>query len=334
LPGKVRLGYPAGVLGLSPRAQLGWQAENGANVQGFGGQAKGGAEDETVRDKDVPVFELSVGAFEGPLDLLLHLIQEHELDILDLPISFITSKYLEYLGMMEALHLDVVSEYLVMAATLAHIKSKMLLPVAPTGQDDDGLEEMGDPREELVRRLLEYQKYKAAAEDLAGRGIAGRDIFTRGAPAEEAKGDAPLGGMTLFNLLDAFNRVLKRANAELSREITAERVTIGDRMSELLDLLREKKRIVFDELFEGYVTNYDLVVTFLAMLEMAKQKLIRMFQSDAYSPIYLEGAVADDQKLDFGDPDAQYETAAAPVPVSPLEAEPSDLADEDDAPHE
>ncbi len=239
------------------------------------------------------VFRLELGSFEGPLDLLLHLIQSHELDILDLPIAFITEKYLAYLALMRELALDVVSEYLVMAATLAHIKSKMLLPAPPDGQDDDPLEDQMDPREELVRRLLEYQKYKAAAENLAGRGLAGRDVFTRGAPAEEAKGDAPLGGMTLFQLLDAFNRVLKRANAEFSREITAERITIQDRINEILDLLKERRRVVFEELFEGYLTTYDLVVTFLAMLEMGKQKLIRLFQTEPCAPIYLETGVLD-----------------------------------------
>jgi segregation and condensation protein A len=237
------------------------------------------------------VFRLEVTGFEGPLDLLLHLIQEHELEILDLPMAFVTQKYLEYLGTMKQLALDVVSEYLVMAATLTHIKSKMLLPAPPEGQDDDALEFEGDPREELVRRLLEYQKYKAAAQNLAGRGMAGRDIFTRGAPAEKAKGEAPLGGMTLFHLLDAFNKVLKRANADFSREITAERVTIQDRIQEILDLLAEKRRLTFDELFEGYLTNYDIVVTFLAMLEMGKQKLLRVYQSESYAPIYLESAV-------------------------------------------
>jgi segregation and condensation protein A len=241
------------------------------------------------------VFRLEFGTFEGPLDLLLHLIQSHELDILDLPIAFITEKYLEYLALMRELALDVVSEYLVMAATLAHIKSKMLLPAPPEGQDDDAAEEQGDPREELVRRLLEYQKYKAAAEELAGRGLAGRDVFTRGAPAEEAKGDAPLGGMTLFQLLDAFNRVLKRANAEFSREITAERITIQDRIQEIVDLLKERRRIVFEELFEGYLTTYDLVVTFLAMLEMGKQKLLRLFQSEPCAPIYLESGVIESE---------------------------------------
>lgn len=237
------------------------------------------------------IFRLEISSFEGPLDLLLHLIQSHELDILDLPIAFITEKYLAYLKTMQVLALDVVSEYLVMAATLAHIKSKMLLPVAPTGQDDTDDELEGDPREALVKRLLEYQKYKAAAATLSERGMAGRDIFTRGAPAEQAKGEAPLGGMTLFNLLEAFNRVLKRANADFSREITAERITIQDRIQEILDTLAETRRIDFESLFEGYRTTYDLVVTFLAMLEMGKQKLLRVYQTEPYAPIYIESAV-------------------------------------------
>jgi segregation and condensation protein A len=252
-------------------------------------------EEERAELAEDQVFRLELGGFEGPLDLLLHLIQSHELDILDLPIAFITEKYLQYLALMRELALDVVSEYLVMAATLAHIKSKMLLPAPPEGQDDDAQEDETDPREELVRRLLEYQKYKAAAEELAGRGLSGRDVFTRGAPAEEAKGDAPLGGMTLFQLLDAFNRVLKRANADFSREITAERITIQDRIQEILDLLQERRRVVFEELFEGYLTTYDLVVTFLAMLEMGKQKLLRLYQSEPCAPIYLESSVIDSE---------------------------------------
>lgn len=246
--------------------------------------------EETSERNPEQVFRLEVASFEGPLDLLLHLIQGHELDILDLPIAFITEKYLEYLATMRELALDVVSEYLVMAATLAHIKSKMLLPVAPSDQDDEA-EPEGDPREELVRRLLEYQKYKAAAATLAGRGLAGRDVFTRGAPAEQAKGEAPLGGMTLFHLLDAFNRVLKRATADFSREIMAERITIQDRIQEILDMLMERRRLSFEELFEGYLTAYDIVVTFLAMLEMGKQNLLRVYQTEPYAPIYLESAV-------------------------------------------
>jgi len=288
--------------------------------------------EETPERNPEQVFRLEVAAFEGPLDLLLHLIQGHELDILDLPIAFITAKYLEYLALMKTLALDVVSEYLVMAATLAHIKSKMLLPAPPTDQDDDGLEFEGDPREALVRRLLEYQKYKAAAETLAGRGLAGRDVFTRGAPAEEAKGDAPLGGMTLFHLLDAFNKVLKRATAEFSREITAERITIQDRIQEIFDLLNDRRRITFDELFEGYLTNYDIVVTFLAMLEMGKQKLLRVYQNEPYAPIYLESAVIAAETSVMGPLTSDVVPAGTHLDYETLLGEP--LAGFEDDPHE
>ena len=156
-------------------------------------------------------YNVSLSSFEGPLDLLLHLCQKHELDILDIPIGFVTEKYLEYLAVMQLLDLDLASEYLVMAATLAHIKSKMLLPAPPPGQEDDALaEEEEDPREALIKRLLEYQKYKAAGEDLQARGVAGRDVFLRGASLEEAvqTGLPPLAQVPLFSLVEAFQGVL------------------------------------------------------------------------------------------------------------------------------
>src|SRR5688500_18779694 len=137
---------------------------------------------------DAGALHVSLPAFEGPLDLLLHLVQKHELNILDLPIAFVTERYLAYLDLMKQLDLDVASEYLVMAATLAHIKSKLLLPAPPAGQDDAALLDEIDPRADLIRRLLEYQKYKAVAADLGARGVQGRDVFLRGAPAPEAEG--------------------------------------------------------------------------------------------------------------------------------------------------
>ena len=140
---------------------------------------------ETSLEPLDPDFHISLPDFEGPLDLLLHLIRKHELDILDLPIAFVTERYLEYVTLMEKLDLDIASEYLVMAATLAHIKSKMLLPQEPDDQDDEEPEEEVDPRAELIRRLLEYQKYKVAAEQLGARPIPGRDVFGRG--SEEAE---------------------------------------------------------------------------------------------------------------------------------------------------
>ena len=239
-----------------------------------------------------PNFRIELPNFEGPLDLLLHLIRKHELDILDLPISFITDKYLEYLGLMENLNLDVASEYLVMAATLAHIKSKMLLPRPPEDQDDDELDEL-DPRAELIRRLLEYQKYKTVATDLGERAIAGRDVFSRGTPPPAADGPAPLGQVSVFRLLDALKKIAERVNATFSLEVDAERMSIQERIGGLVDLLRERRRCRFDELFDDVSTSYDLVVTFLALLEMAKMRLASIYQTDHEEPIYLEYTLLD-----------------------------------------
>jgi len=239
-----------------------------------------------------PNFRIELPNFEGPLDLLLHLIRKHELDILDLPISFITGKYLEYLGLMENLNLDIASEYLVMAATLAHIKSKMLLPRPPEDQDDDELDEL-DPRAELIRRLLEYQKYKTVAADLGERAIAGRDVFSRGTPPPAADGPAPLGQVSVFKLLDALKKIAERVNATFSLEVDAERMSIQERIGGLVDLLRERRRCRFDELFDDVSTSYDLVVTFLALLEMAKMRLASIYQTDHEEPIYLEYTLLD-----------------------------------------
>ena len=188
-----------------------------------------------------PNFRIQLPNFEGPLDLLLHLIRKHELDILDLPISFITGKYLEYLGLMETLNLDVASEYLVMAATLAHIKSKMLLPRPPEDQDDVEADEL-DPRAELIRRLLEYQKYKTVAADLGARALAGRDVFSRGTPPPTPDGPAELAEVSVFKLLDALQRIANRVNATMSLEVDAERMSIQERISGLVDLLRARRR--------------------------------------------------------------------------------------------
>jgi segregation and condensation protein A len=239
-----------------------------------------------------PNFRIELPNFEGPLDLLLHLIRKHELEILDLPISFITDKYLEYLGLMETLNLDVVSEYLVMAATLAHIKSKMLLPRPPEDQDEEDIDEL-DPRAELIRRLLEYQKYKTVAADLGERAIAGRDVFSRGTPPPSADGPAPLAQVSVFKLLDALKKIAMRVNATITLEVDAERMSIQERIGSLVDLLRERRRCRFDELFEDVSTSYDLVVTFLALLEMAKMRLASIYQTDHEEPIYLEYTLLD-----------------------------------------
>ena len=239
-----------------------------------------------------PNFRIELPNFEGPLDLLLHLIRKHELDILDLPISFITDKYLEYLSLMGALNLDIASEYLLMAATLAHIKSKMLLPRPPDDQDDEELDEL-DPRAELIRRLLEYQKYKTVAADLGERAIVGRDVFATGTPPPASQEQPPLAQVSVFKLLDALKRIAERVNATISLEVDAERMSIQERIGSLVDLLRERRRCRFDELFEDVSTSYDLVVTFLALLEMAKMRLASIYQTDHEEPIYLEYTLLD-----------------------------------------
>jgi segregation and condensation protein A len=267
-------------------------------------------------------FQLKLPSFEGPLDLLLHLCQKHELDILDLPVAFVTERYVDYIRLMERLDLDVASEYLVMAATLTHIKSKMLLPPDPTAdQDDADPEEELDPRQELIRRLLEYQKYKAAGEELGARGVQGRDVFLRGMEAPEATGPAPLAGIGLFKLLDAFQVVLKRAKQDLAFQITAEGVSIQDRMTQLADRLRTRRRCTFDELFDDVKTVYDVVVTFLAILEMAKRRLARVYQSDPIAPIHLEYRVLDADDDGSAGAGAYGEEVPEPIAAAAAEAE-------------
>lgn len=239
-------------------------------------------------------FRIQLGAFEGPLDLLLHLIRKHELNILDLPIAFVTESYLDYLQMMQELDLDVASEYLLMAATLAHIKSKMLLPQNPVDEveeQEDGY--VADPRAELIKRLLEYQKYRSAAEQLGSRPIVGRDVFGRGAQAEDAQGPAPLAPIDLYKLLDAFGGILKRVKGRVALEVTAEQITIGERISQLSDMLRTRRSCTFSELFAQDRTRYEVVVTFLALLEMTKLRITRIYQADPAAPLHIQYALLD-----------------------------------------
>ncbi len=237
-------------------------------------------------------YQVVLPTFEGPLDLLLHLIEQHELDIRDIPISFVAQKYVEYIVMMEELNIDVASEYLVMAATLTHIKSKMLLPVPPADQDDD--DELGlDPRAELVRRLLEYQKYKRAAEQLGGGDVLGRDVFVRGLPAPAVEGPAPLAGLSLFKLLDAFQSVLSRATTKVDHQIDFERFSITDRINQLVDLLQLHKKLSFEQLFEGATSRGELIVTFLALLEMTRLRMTRLEQDGPLEEIRIELSLVD-----------------------------------------
>lgn len=240
-------------------------------------------------------YTVKLEVFEGPLDLLLHLIKKNEVDIYDIPLSIITRQYLEYIKLLKELNLEIAGEFLVMASTLLQIKSKTLLP-APA--DEDAVdEEEEDPRAELVRRLLEYQRYKEAALTLAGRNLLGRDHFARQAPhpeAEPARADDEAMEVELFELIEAFQRILDRVSQESFHEVGADSVTIAERISEILSLLEGKESLLFDDLFPETVSRDYLIATFLAVLELCKLKAIKVVQANRYGAIWLAPAVANE----------------------------------------
>lgn len=230
--------------------------------------------------------------FEGPLDLLLHLIKKNEVSITEIPIATITEQYLTTLNLMQTLNLDVAGEFLVMAATLIHIKSRMLLPA---GEEETDEEEGGDPREELVRRLLEYQRFKDAAVELEQREMLTRDVFARSAaPTEEASPPA-FRELSVFELLSALKQVLDRLPKDAVHEVTLDKITVREKMTVLLDTLRVHGRVYFESLFAEVKTRLEVVVTFLAMLELVKVRAVRIFQEELNSPIMIESATGMDE---------------------------------------
>lgn len=233
-------------------------------------------------------YLVKLDIFEGPLDLLLHLIRRHEIDIFDIPVAFITARYLEYLDLMKQINLDLAAEYLEMAAYLTLLKSRELLPNEPSG-DDEEFEEGPDPREELVRRLLEYQKYKTAADELLARPQLGRDTFPRGA-AETVHVDRQLANPGLYALFEAFRALLDDADEDPMQEISITRMTVTQRIHQLVDTVRERVRLAFTALFEGQSTRSDFVVTFLALLEMTKLGLTLLHQADSHGELYIKAS--------------------------------------------
>lgn len=231
-------------------------------------------------------YQIKLEAFEGPLDLLLHLIKKNEVNIYDIPISLLTHQYLEYLELMQEFNLEVAGEFLLMAATLTHIKSKMLLPQEEkTGVDE--LEE-DDPRAELIRKLLEYKSFKDAAEELGKREELWRDIFYQGhepLPASVASGteedkEEPMIEVGIFELIDAFRDVLDRLPERKSLEIIPEELTVRGRMTAIIERLEIEciNGLTLWELLDNDSTKRGIVVTFLALLELAKMRLIRLMQ--------------------------------------------------------
>lgn len=223
-------------------------------------------------------MKVKLEIFEGPLDLLLHLIKKNEVDIYDIPIAVITEQYLVYIEMMKELNLDIAGEFLLMAATLIHIKSKMLLPVSEEITEED--EEGQDPRLELVRKLIEYQRYKEAAQELDKREILGRDVFTKSHFLMEGiEGDEGLVEVSVFELLEALKSVIEKTPKTSGFEVSVEKVTITDRINYIMDVLGRGKSVTFLSLFPSGSSRTFIITTFLAMLELTKMRMIRIFQS-------------------------------------------------------
>jgi segregation and condensation protein A len=237
-------------------------------------------------------YAVKLPAFEGPLDLLLHLIRQNEVDIVDIPIALIGRQYLHYIELMKELNIDVAGEYLVMAATLALIKSRMLLPPVEGEEDTEEL----DPRTELITRLLEYQRFKEAAEALSRRRLLGRDIFeAQGSPPEATSDNEREIEVGLFELIEAFRQVLEAAGEQMRiHSVETENVTVRDRMIYVMDLFEHVDHIEFTEIFQighfGAPSRSMLVATFLAMLELARLGALHIFQNvgDEGAP---EGAI-------------------------------------------
>jgi segregation and condensation protein A len=261
--------------------------------------------EHTEFESSPDAYKVKLDSFEGPLDLLLHLIRKNELDIYAIPIALITEQYLAYIEMMQELNLDVAGEFLVMAATLIHIKSRTLLP-RPDPAQDDGPDE--DPREALVRRLLEHQKYKAAAELLHERETVRSAQFMRpDARVAEAAGDEyePELEVDLFSLLAAFRGVIERATRRPPMVLPPEQISIEDRIHRLLSRLSETEACGFEDLFsDGDGSRPFMIVTFLALLEMIRLKLIRVFQSGSFGAIRVyKRARPADAPHPIGDPE-------------------------------
>lgn len=245
---------------------------------------KGAAFTELPKDLYIPpeALEVFLEAFEGPLDLLLYLIRRHNLDILDIPIADITRQYMEYVEMMKDLHFELAAEYLVMAATLAEIKSRMLLP-RPASEE----EEEDDPRAELIRRLQEYERFKKAAEDLNELPRMERDNFSVSVTVPDLHVRKVHPTVELKDLMFAFKDVLVRSDMYSHHHIQMEPLSVRERMSIILGQVEAEKFIPFTDLFDPKEGRLGVVVTFLAILELVKESLIGLVQTEPYEPIHV-----------------------------------------------
>ena len=258
-----------------------------------------------MEEQTTLAYEVKLEAFTGPLDLLLHLIRKHEIDIYDIPIALITQQYLESLQAMKELNLSLAGEFLVMAATLIHIKSRMLLPKEE--EPATGEEEGDDPRSELVRRLVEYQQFKDVAGRLSEQEKLWRQMFQRDLdpvqPVREVFAD---DAVTLSDLLVALQDVLVRTEANAMLEITPDTITVQDRINGVIERLEATPILAFTALFDGATNRLMVIVTFLALLELVRMKLVRIYQEDVFGAIRITRTFLAGQQE--SDPDPSRET--------------------------
>lgn len=247
-------------------------------------------------------YDIQLANFEGPLDLLLHLIKKNEMDLHDIPMAEITRQYLAILDAMKTLNLDMAGEFLLMAATLLHIKSKMLLPKLV---EDEQEEEEEDPRAELVRRLLEYQKYKEVSLTLDSKPQLGRDLFSRVSAEPEVLENAEAGfvAVGLFDLLEALKDLMKESPEPFVHEVNMEQLSVTERINAILSALQGKESLAFNDLFNGGLKRTEVIVTFLALLELVKLRMVRFMQNVHYGSIWLFPAVTieENEELELGD---------------------------------
>ncbi len=247
------------------------------------------------RDLYIPpeALEVFLEAFEGPLDLLLYLIRRQNLDILEINVAQITEQYMQYVELMDAMQFELAAEYLVMSAMLAEIKSRMLLP-----RQQSAAEEEADPRADLIRRLQEYEQFKQAAEDLDGLPRLERDVFQAAAEPPELRRSRPQPQVELRELLLAFGEVARRASMNVSHHVQMERLSTRERMVEILARLHTPHFVPFVSLFRIEEGRMGVVVTFLAIMELIKESLIEMVQSEPFGPIHVKSRGQDAVEVD------------------------------------
>ena len=230
-------------------------------------------------------YQVQLDSFTGPLDLLLHLIRKQQVNIYDIPVALIAQQYMDYLNLMKTLNLSFAGEFLVMAATLLQIKSRMLLPKDESADQEEG--ELEDPREELVRQLMEYEQFKEAAGRLSNHEKIWRDAFARDLMVEEPKPseEIPVEDLSLFDLLNALQGVLERTAAQPFIDVTPDALSVQDRINTILDQLETQQALTFEALFEGALSRGLVIVTFLALLELVRMNLVQLYQGDLFGPI-------------------------------------------------